>query len=42
MLRRGGKHFVGLVLNGLAIHNKSYYGYYGYHEKAYAYKEKAA
>lgn len=42
MLRRGGKHFVGLVLNGLAIRDKSYYGYYGYHGKAYPYKERAA
>lgn len=42
MLRRDGKHFVGLVLNGLAIGDKSYYGYYGYHDKTYAYKEKVA
>lgn len=42
LLRRGGKHFVGLVLNGLAIRDKSYYGYYGYHDKTYAYKEKVA
>ena len=42
MLRRGGKHFVGLVLNGLAIRDKSYYGYHGYHDRAYGYKEEAA
>lgn len=42
MLRRDGKHFVGLVLNGLDIRDKSYYGYYGYHDKTYVYKEKAA
>ena len=40
MLRRGGKHFVGLVLNGLAIRDKSYYGYYGYKDRTYAYKEE--
>ena len=39
MLRRGGKHFVGLVLNGLAIRDKSYYGYYGYKDRTYAYRE---
>lgn len=42
MLRRGGNHFVGLVLNGLAIGDKSYYAYYGYHDKTYAYREKVA
>lgn len=42
LLRRGGKHFVGLVLNGLAIGDESYYGYYGYHDKTYVYKEKVA
>lgn len=42
LLRRGGKHFVGLVLNGLAIRDESYYGYYGYHDKTYVYKEKVA
>lgn len=43
MLCRGGKHFVGLVLNCLAIRDKSYYGYYGYKDKTYAYKaEKVA
>jgi len=42
LLRRGGKHFVGLVLNCLPIRDESYYGYYGYHDKTYAYKEKAA
>jgi polysaccharide biosynthesis transport protein len=43
ILCRGGKHFVGLVLNGLAIRDKSYYGYYGYKDRTYAYKhEKVA
>ena len=41
-LRRGGKHFVGLVLNGLPIRDKSYYGYYGYRDKTYVYKEESA
>jgi succinoglycan biosynthesis transport protein ExoP len=35
MLARGGKHFVGLVLNGLHIGDSSYYGYYGYRKHAY-------
>jgi capsular exopolysaccharide synthesis family protein len=42
MLRRGGKHFVGLVLNGLAMRDNSYYGYHGYRDRTYAYKENAA
>ena len=37
MLARGGKHFVGLVLNGLHIGESSYYGYYGYRKHAYPY-----
>jgi capsular exopolysaccharide synthesis family protein len=39
MLNCGGSHFVGLVLNGLLARNNSYYGYYGYRDKAYPYKE---
>ena len=35
ILRAGGKHYVGLVLNGLSIHDSSYYGYYGYRKYAY-------
>jgi capsular exopolysaccharide synthesis family protein len=42
LLRRGGSHFVGLVLNGLAFSDKSYYGYYGYRDKTYAYRKSAA
>jgi polysaccharide biosynthesis transport protein len=43
MLARGGKHFVGLVLNGLHIGDSSYYGYYGYRKHAYPYgKETTA
>lgn len=37
MLTRGGKHFVGLVLNGLHM-GDSFYGYYGYRKHAYPYK----
>lgn len=37
MLARGGKHFVGLVLNGLHVGDSSYYGYYGYRKHAYPY-----
>lgn len=39
MLHRGGKHYVGVVLNGLSQSDSSYYGYYGYRDKAYAYEE---
>jgi capsular exopolysaccharide synthesis family protein len=39
ILRRGGKHYVGLVLNGLSVNDSSYYGYYGYREQAYPYAE---
>jgi capsular exopolysaccharide synthesis family protein len=42
MLTCGGKHYVGLVLNGLLARNSSYYGYYGYRDKAYPYKERDA
>jgi polysaccharide biosynthesis transport protein len=31
MLGRDGKHYVGLVLNGLSENDRSYYGYYGYY-----------
>jgi len=31
LLTHGGKHFVGLVLNGLSARDSSYYGYYGYY-----------
>lgn len=37
MLRRDGKHYVGLVLNGLSTRDSSYYGYYGYRKNAYPY-----
>ena len=40
ILRQGGKHYVGLVLNGLSVHDSSYYGYYGYRKNAYPYSEK--
>jgi succinoglycan biosynthesis transport protein ExoP len=39
ILRRGGKHYVGLVLNGLSVSDSSYYGYYGYRKYAYPYAE---
>jgi hypothetical protein len=41
MLTRGGKHFVGLVLNGLHM-GDSFYGYYGYRKHAYPYKGEMA
>ena len=37
LLTHGGKHFVGLVLNGLSARDSSYYGYYGY----YGYRSNA-
>jgi len=40
LLARGGKHYVGLVLNGLNSNDSSYYGYYGYRKDAYPYKER--
>jgi polysaccharide biosynthesis transport protein len=39
ILRRGGKHYVGLVLNALSVNDSSYYGYYGYRKYAYPYAE---
>ncbi len=42
MLRNGGKHFVGLVLNGARAADSSYYGYYGYRKNAYPYRETTA
>ena len=42
MLTRGGKHFVGLVLNGLHKGDSSYYGYYGYRKHAYPYGKETA
>lgn len=39
ILRRGGKHYVGLVLNGLNVNDSSYYDYYGYRNQAYPYAE---
>ena len=39
ILRRGGKHYVGLVLNGLSVNDSSYYGYYGYRKQAHLYAE---
>jgi succinoglycan biosynthesis transport protein ExoP len=40
MLTRGGKHYVGLVLNAVRTRDSSYYGYYGYRKNAYPYKEE--
>jgi len=40
LLRRGGRHYVGLVLNGLSITDSSYYGYYGYRKYGYPYGEE--
>ncbi len=42
MLACGGKHFVGLVLNGLHMGDSSYYGYYGYRKHAYPYGKETA
>lgn len=42
LLRGDGKHYVGLVLNGLSANDRSYYGYYGYHKYAYHYGEDHA
>ncbi len=42
MLARGGRHFVGLVLNGLHMGDSSYYGYYGYRKHAYPYGNETA
>lgn len=39
ILRRGGKHYVGLVLNGLSANDSSYYGYYGYRKQSFPYAE---
>jgi polysaccharide biosynthesis transport protein len=39
ILRRGGKHYVGLVLNGIRANDSSYYGYYGYRKLANPYAE---
>jgi capsular exopolysaccharide synthesis family protein len=39
ILRRGGKHYVGFVLNGLSVNDSSYYGYYGYRNNANPYAE---
>jgi tyrosine-protein kinase Etk/Wzc len=39
LLRRDGKHYVGLVLNGLSGNDSSYYGYFGYRKQAYPYAE---
>jgi capsular exopolysaccharide synthesis family protein len=39
LLRRSGKHYVGIVLNGLSTDDSSYYGYYGYRKSGYRYGE---
>jgi len=39
ILKRSGKHYVGLVLNGLSLSDSSYYGYYGYRKYGYHYTE---
>lgn len=44
LLSKGGKHFVGFVLNGLSGKDRSYYGYFSYYgyrsEKVYPYAYK--
>ncbi len=37
LLTDNGKHFVGVILNGLRPEDKSYYGYYGYRKYSYNY-----
>lgn len=39
MLRRGGRHSVGIVLNALTPHDTSYSSYYGYRHGAFPYRE---
>ena len=39
ILRRGGKHYVGIVLNGLRVNDSSYYDYHGYRNQEYPYAE---
>jgi capsular exopolysaccharide synthesis family protein len=37
-----GGHYVGLLLNGVNTRDSSYYGYYGYRDRAYPYEEHDA
>jgi capsular exopolysaccharide synthesis family protein len=39
LLNDAGKHFVGVIVNGLHPHDESYYGYYGYQKYSYRYGE---
>jgi capsular exopolysaccharide synthesis family protein len=38
-LTSDGKHYVGVVLNGLSQDDSGYYGYYGYRKNSYTYEE---
>ena len=42
LLTQNHKHYVGVVLNGLNSRASSYYGYYGYRDKAYPCEEHDA
>jgi polysaccharide biosynthesis transport protein len=39
LLRRDGRHYVGLILNGMDVNDSSYYGYHGYRRYGYRYSE---
>lgn len=39
LLRREGRHYVGLILNGMDVTDSSYYGYHGYRRYGYRYSE---
>jgi capsular exopolysaccharide synthesis family protein len=40
LLRRDGRHYVGLILNGMDVNDSSYYGYHGYRRYGYRYSEE--
>jgi capsular exopolysaccharide synthesis family protein len=40
LLRREGRHYVGLILNGMDVNDSSYYGYHGYRRYGYRYSEE--